>query len=48
MCMIVQKMKKLLKEERVATKAKPIKQLESKIVALGFNPDDTTHAQSLL
>ena len=48
MCMIVHKTKKLLKEERVATKAKPIKKLESKSVALGFNPDDTTRSQSLL
>ena len=48
MCMILNKMKKILKEERAATKANPIKKLESKIVALGFNPDDTTHAKSLL
>ena len=48
MCKIVQKMKKLLKEKRVASKAKLIKQLESKIFALGFNLDDTTHAQSIL
>ena len=48
MCTIVQKMKKFLKEKRVAIKANLIKQLESKIVALGFNLDDTTHAQSLI
>ena len=48
MCTVVQKMKKLLKEKRVATKAKPIKQLESKIVAMGFTLDVTRHAQSLL
>ena len=48
MCTVVQKMKKLLKEKRVATKAKPIKQLESKIAAMGFKLDDTTHAKSLL
>ena len=48
MCKIVQKMKNLLKEKMVATKDNPMKQLECKIVALGFNLDDTIHAQSLL